>query len=657
MKNILGNRLVRAALAVILAGVFAYGGNIVCKALMHRFWGDSVLAEPNNVERIGLLFVVFLFLFLHFVIPPRELYARVYRFRFLLAAVLFVCFVLLEVHGSSIGVWNSWVQPGITVIPDAEPIFGTVRTERTDEFIVYTPLAFSQAFTGYAEVNSIAEAWPTNMLTVYNQPVADVTLLAKPFYWGYVLFGTAKGLAWFWCGRFIALFLVTFEMFMLLTKGRKAWAVAAAFLISFAPAVQWWYAINFFVEMLVFGQLAVIACAYFLRESVVWKKLAWTVAFALSACAYIFALYPAWMVPLAYLFAALFLWALAANFRAGPRSRKEWLYVLLAAAIVLALVLYWYHVSKDAIALTQNTVYPGQRRSLGGGEGKNLFNYFMNLRLPYIVTDNYSGGAVFPGFFPVGEILAAILLVKTRAKDKLLIGLLAVNAFLICYAAAGFPEWLAKASLLIYSHAWATAIVSTCVSVFILIRALSQLSSSDTIRGVGLRARVIPAALIVFVLISGASVNPFARGIEVVTEKPLYKEVQALQAEDPGTWIGTWPLGNYLIMAGAPTINSTNILPALGRWEILDPAHEHMDAYNRYAHLYIGYNNEETTFEEGGEILGIELAMKDLEKLGVRYLCLNESQGELPAMEWDGGRAEKIYEEGGVRIFRISYGE
>jgi len=682
-----GRIVLRALAATSVALIAAFGLNVAYQHFVVAVW-DGTAPVPGNWYRRAIFFAVcFLALLpitLKPLIAPAKLGELVFRFRWAIGALIFVGCVVLQLHGSSLGVWNLWVQPTAPPVADASAILGTLRAERTDEFMVNTPLAFSQAFTGYAPTNSIAEAWPTNMLTVYNQPALDLTLIAKPFYWGYILLGSARGLAWFWCGRIIALFLVTFEMFRVLTNDKRIWAVAAACMITFAPIVQWWFAVNFLVEMLVFGQLAVLSAIYFMRTAIpsdssahpirpVARKLIWSLICALSLSAYLFALYPAWMVPLAYLFAILFVWAVVTNFRAAPRRLSDWLYPLLVLAIVGAMMAYWYFQNRDAIAIVRGTVYPGQRQETGGGAFLNLFTYWRDLILPYIHTNNYSGGAVFPGFFPIGEILAIALLAKTRCKDGLLIALLCLNAFLIVYAGTGFPMWLAKITLLSYSHAWAVAIVSTGISLFILIRALSgwldiaatsarnhatQRRFVEFLKGRAL-THALPACLIAFALISGVPVNPLMRGISAVTGKPLYAELQRLQAEDPGAWIATWPAGNYTIMAGAPTINSTNIIPALGRWEMLDPDHQHMDVYNRYAHVVIGFNTTKTTFSQPGEIIGVDLAMTDLHALGVKYICLNDFGGngpqDLPTLSWAGGHAVLIYSEYQVRIFKIEY--
>ena len=41
-------------------------------------------------------------------------------------------------------------------------------------------------------------------------------------------------------------------------------SLASALLVAFSSQVQWWFAVNSLVEMLVFGQLAVLIVHYFM---------------------------------------------------------------------------------------------------------------------------------------------------------------------------------------------------------------------------------------------------------------------------------------------------------------------------------------------------------------------------------------------------------
>ena len=84
-----------------------------------------------------------------------------------------------------------------------------------------------------------------------------------------------------------------------------------------------------------------------------------------------------------------------------------------------------------------------------------------------------------------------------------------------------------------------------------------------------------------------------------------------------------------------------------------------MDIYNRYAHVFIEFTTGETFFVEGlKDTFELHLSMENLAMLDVKYICLNMNRGdesELPAMEWDGGYAEKIYDEYGIVIYKVLY--
>ena len=170
---------------------------------------------------------------------------RAYRFRLAVAGLVFLLLVGLEVHGSSLAMWNKYLQPGQNKTALAKPVFGKPRPIRSDEWAIHTPMALSQEFENYPFENSIWRAAPTNMATVYNQPIKDSpATLAKPFHWGYLLFGGSRGLSWFWCGRLIALLVISFEFFQVLTGRSRLLSLAGASLVTFSPVVQWWFAVN-----------------------------------------------------------------------------------------------------------------------------------------------------------------------------------------------------------------------------------------------------------------------------------------------------------------------------------------------------------------------------------------------------------------------------
>lgn len=86
--------------------------------------------------------------------------------------------VLLDVNGSSLGMWNFWLGRDMS----EDIILGTPRPIRTDEYIVGTPLAFSQEYSNYAFFNTIVGGTPTNMSIIKDSPVWFITELLKPFH-------------------------------------------------------------------------------------------------------------------------------------------------------------------------------------------------------------------------------------------------------------------------------------------------------------------------------------------------------------------------------------------------------------------------------------------------------------------------------------------
>lgn len=186
-----------------------------------------------------------------------------YRWRYMVAVtVLFAC-VLLNLNGSSIGCWNGILADG----QDDGLLFGVNRAVRSDEWAVNTPMAFAQYYDpqgAYPYFGQVMRGAITDSFIVYGQPVWDIAVLFRPFHWGYLLLGAERGLSFFWCARLIALFMVTFELSMLLTNRKRVLSLASALLIAFSSQVQWWFAVNGLVEMLVFGQLAVLIVHYFM---------------------------------------------------------------------------------------------------------------------------------------------------------------------------------------------------------------------------------------------------------------------------------------------------------------------------------------------------------------------------------------------------------
>ena len=122
---------------------------------------------------------------------------KIFIYRWYVGFFLFAILVLLGIHGSSIGIYSAILHS-----PDTA-LWGTNRVIRSDEWMINTPLAFSQYFNGFAYFSDIVRGTATDMFMVYAQPVRDFMVIFRPFQLGYLFLSPAGGLAFFWMGRLI----------------------------------------------------------------------------------------------------------------------------------------------------------------------------------------------------------------------------------------------------------------------------------------------------------------------------------------------------------------------------------------------------------------------------------------------------------------------
>ncbi|MDR0500796.1 MAG: hypothetical protein LBG97_06075, partial [Coriobacteriales bacterium] len=339
LRRNLAKLLLLLPLALILAAALSFGYDVAVSAL------KDVPQAAFSLRRTALFSPFTYFLLLHIIVRPRLIYSFCFRYRYLLAVLVFALCVVFELHGSSIGMYDIFIQPDAPKSSGAIPILGEARTIRADEWLKFTSMSLSQEFNNYAAISPITEAWPTSMVTLFGQPAWDLSTLAKPQFWGYLLFGSAKGLAWFWMGRLIALFLISFEFLRIFTNDNKYLSLTGAFLIALSPVVQWWYVMPHLTDILQSCFLAIILVHLLLKARQNNTKIAcktiMSIALGLCACGFILSLYPAWMIPAAYLFVLLMIIVICRTIRSLSKDARLRLsdFAYLAVAIAVAVVI------------------------------------------------------------------------------------------------------------------------------------------------------------------------------------------------------------------------------------------------------------------------------------------------------------------------------
>lgn len=602
----------------------------------------------------------------------------IYKYRFVLSFLLLIMLVSFKISGSSMGCWKLFLGDGESGIRLGEP-----RVWRSDEWGTLTPLCFRQQYNTLGAYNRYSQTLGsilTDNMLVYGQPSWDILTLFRPFYWGYLFFGSERGLSWFWCSRLIVLFLSWFELGMLITDGQKKLSVMLSICVSFAPFLQWWFAINGLVEMLIYGACFVLGSNYLVSHAFNPRKIAVAVGMAVCAVGYVLTFYPTWMVPVAWGFVPLFLWVIIWKFNRKVLRRVDvmpWLliFVITAAGLTILAVTSW-----DVIKAELNSVYPGNAPSSSGGTGLWwMMKYPISLVSRFSMNELIVENSSIICFAPAGFILALWVIIKEKKKDPLLILLLGMNLFLAWYYCVGIPKWLAKMLLLSFVNSnrgpqvlgflrltlfaravalkekapkrWLAALAAVISSAVPMRLALGftkyepgglRYEYFDTAEKIVVvwailavvfyllyRARKSKYTMAVLgvctvVLASSIWINPVAKGVPEITKSETMQQIRDLVKEDPqAIWLVVdmaYPATNIPAMAGADCLNTTQTYPQKTRWEMLDKEGEYEDIYNRYCHIRASLGSKTMLELVSTDYVEVILSPEDLKKLNIRYI-------------------------------------
>ena len=594
------------------------------------------------------------------------------KWRYLIALVVFILCVVFKIHGSSINEYNK-LFANYESYESESLVLRQSRPIRSDEWLVQTPYYMSQYYNDYDKDNELITLSGQDMIVTHNAPVKDLTIIAKPFTWGYVMFGNEYGLSWYWCSKLILLILLGFEACMIITKKNKKVALLGAIMIAFSPAVQWWF-VPHAVDVFFWG-LALFVTAYHFFVTDRWRRWLFMGLLSCSAITFVVALYPPLQVPIGLVMLALLIVCLIRDKKEITFKKKDIWRIVAMAVFVLAVLGWVIWNSKDAIMALYNTAYPGKRVSLGGGLGiSGLFTDLTSFLLPYreITYSNSSEISTFIQFAPVFMILYPVIWKKMKRDKNMIVG----NTMLICiiimavFMTVGFPSLLAKITLFSYIDDFRMKLAYGFVAVLFTVWGIDmlwkkQILSKKQIFGtiaifgflyvcfvgtneltyaswkfygvliIGLLAlvylmlkhykKLFLVGTATVVLAAGATVNPIARGISALYSHPLEQKINEIAKEDREAY---WLSVNGIVLQqlgianGARMLNAVNFYPDIKKWRILDPTGEYDEIYNRYAHIFVTLTEGETKFIPGvaADIFSLELSCKDTSKWPVKYL-------------------------------------
>lgn len=675
----------------------------------------TILRKSFNIDRVVILSLLCIFASLHLIYKLENLYNFIYKYRYYIAGIILVLATIFEYSGSSIGVYTDVLQ-GESREKDFLPILGQYRSIRSDEWVVNTPIFVSQSIdteNPYSYYNDNLRGTTTDMFSIVAPGVKDILTIARPFNIGFLLFGAAKGLSIIWFGKWLALALVTFEFFMLITDKKKFISLCGAIMVVYSAALQWWN----ITDVITWGLLALLLIDKYLKEKKISKKIVFAVGIFLSAVSYVFVMYPAWQLPYIYIYIALFIYLCIKNRKEYKLSKIDIPIISLVIIAIAGIGIRYLTMSSEALKATLNTDYPGERFEIGGGGLKVLFSYVYSYLFPYIQIDNPCEFSGMISFYPIPMILAIIYLIRNKDRKQhmaFFIPLLVVAIMFSVFSIFETNKIFAKITFLYMTTGIRLAVPLSFIQILLIIYLLGIIDKNKKIMKdstakifaiiasiciFSIAVRTAPAnilgslksyccglilvifiywlltinnednrkkllyGLILMALMTGTTVNPLQKGISVLREKPIAKEVQKIVEEDKenNLWIvdnTPFFIPNYFLANGAKVINSTNVYPnfdlyetVLGKDECSNP--EVRKIFNRYAHVTMQINSTENKVELIYlDSIRVYLTPDKVKDLGVKYIVTLRDIEEFETQEVD---FEKIYEEQGMFIYKVNY--
>lgn len=649
--------------------------------------------------RLETITIVYLFLAMHCLIDIKRLYDFIYQYRILIAIVFLIFCVANCFTGSSVSMYDSYIQPnsGGELV---QPIWGTPRAIRSDEWLVNISRVFAGSYNNYGAVNDIVRGVPFDGISATGGILLDYSALRTPAYWGYYLFGPEYGNSFEWCYKFIIGGLIIFELCMILTKNRL-YSLFGMVLVWFSPFNLWWSLCS---QM--YTAAAIVVFFYYTLKADNWKKrLLFGTILAISGADFCTQLYPAWQVPFGWVVVSLLVWLLIENQEWKKFNKWDWLVIVVDVIFMASIILRFLDVNSSYVEAISQTVYPGHRVSYGGFYIDKLLGYPISLLQGIVEFTNASEISTFFGVFPLGLVLSLYVLWKEKGKDSLIICLLIPSIVFILYTTIGLPAIIAKITLLTNSTAKRCVDILGFVSALLTIISLSRLEKMEKVPRItafvlttlcvipvfvcGLNEEFVTKKIvyvavaiimmatfiIIYLLLCNKNssirnkttiiscvilfslssiITPVTVGYDAITEKPVYKKVREIlsDSDERTLWIGVDSRvnQNYLIACGAPTLNSTNYVPNHLIWDALDIENFGEEYWNRYAHVVINLNNpSETTAElTGADSITIDITPEDIIKLNVDYVLgfsgISSAYDDV---------LNCIYDEDGIAIYEV----
>ena len=551
---------------------------------------------------------------------------------------------IAKLNGSATALWRIYADRRA---PRAGLIVGTAKPSRSDEWVGETPWILSQVATGFPLMNpGVGEEM---MPLLNNLPARHWTMLLRPQMWAFFVADLEHAFAFYWNFKWFSFLLGAFLFLRLIARGNSLIGLFGALLLFFSPFVQWWFSTpTCMPEMIGAFFLALWSLAIIARAQVPWAITGGVIVLVQSVAQFVFCAYPRFQIPLIYLAFFLLAGALIGRRKrllAEAHTCYRRYALLIAAALIAVILVFWYKDVGSAIARVHSLAYPGSLFSKGGElPWQRLFMPFLEFAMTeqhYPADQMNACEAAGLLFFAPLVAIAVVLNAAHRRFDPIMIASLAFVVICLWFMVVGFTTPLAKWTgfWMVYPQRMVltvniAAIIGLCryLGAFSEERTLSAASRTAVITILGLmlltilrntnaklagfaeesvviataiyfatvftvlwERRIIVAASLILVptIYSNALVNPIGRGLPGLLKSETFQWLSAERSRRPDAkWLvvgnsssRTDFLPQFVKATGADTFGGYRCEPDRRMVRALDPSRKYSAVYNRYAEI------------------------------------------------------------------------
>ncbi|HEX8077397.1 MAG TPA: hypothetical protein VF511_06245, partial [Chthoniobacterales bacterium] len=219
------------------------------------------------------------------------------------AALLFIASVALQLHGSSIAIWNDVLNDSAT---PSGVLFSTPKTVRTDEWLAWTPALLAQARHNPPFPVENANIGAGKAPLLINLPARHYSMFFRPQLYGFFIFGLETAYSFYWNVKIFGLLLSFFFLLRLLAPGHFWLSLFGAAWVFFSAYTQWWFSCPpMLPEMLSSWALAIFCAIQLFKQQSPLMRILLCALLVISIVNFTLCFYPPFQIPLVYVGLAL----------------------------------------------------------------------------------------------------------------------------------------------------------------------------------------------------------------------------------------------------------------------------------------------------------------------------------------------------------------